>query len=201
MVPDIQNSDQQDLEQHAQSGGIFGFTKSLGREWTSCKMSILILQDMSIDKKVESVCFELQQNESLWEIFRTDSKRYSVVYEEIPSPQRGQFKGSKTPTILLTGGSRGVTAEIAKSFARRGRCNLILFSRTQPNNHPLNEKLSKEQIRQELTFAGEKITPAKIEKKLNQLRKADEARQNIEHLKNSEHKSYSVPQIYKMVLP
>ena len=104
----FKNTDQQDLEQHAQSGGIAGFTKALGREWPSCKMSILILQDMSIDKKVESVCFELQQNESLWEIFRTDSKRYSVVYEEIPSPQRGQFKGPKTPTILLTGGPRGV---------------------------------------------------------------------------------------------
>ena len=115
----IQKFDQQDLEQHAQSGGIMSPPQSLGREWTSCKMSILILQDMSISKKVDSVCFGLQQNESLWEIFRTDSKRYSVVYEEIHSPQRGQFEGSKTPTILLTGGSRGYREDCQSICSKR----------------------------------------------------------------------------------
>ena len=151
----IQNSDQQDLEQHAQSGGIAGFTKALGREWPSCNMSILILQDMSIDKKVESVCFGYSKMNPCGRYLEQIPSGILLYTKRFPPPKRSIQRFQNTDHFINRR-FKGVTAEIAKSFARRGRCNLILFSRTQPNNHPLNEKLSKEQIRQELTFAGEK---------------------------------------------
>ncbi|NOY26918.1 MAG: SDR family NAD(P)-dependent oxidoreductase, partial [Oligoflexia bacterium] len=85
--------------------------------------------------------------------------------------------------VALTGGTRGITAQVALAIARRGDCALALLARTAPGEHPLNEKAAKAAIRAELKAADQRATPARIEASLAPLRRAEEARQNVEAMR------------------
>jgi NAD(P)-dependent dehydrogenase (short-subunit alcohol dehydrogenase family) len=98
-------------------------------------------------------------------------------------PQPSTWKDEQV--VLLTGGARGITAEIAKAFARRGACKLAILARHQPAAQPLDEQQARTAIIQKLRSEGKTIQPKMVEKTLMYLRKTDEARKNLLELQSN----------------
>jgi NAD(P)-dependent dehydrogenase (short-subunit alcohol dehydrogenase family) len=57
----------------------------------------------------------------------------------------------EVPVVLLTGGTRGITARTAMAFAQSGPCVLVLVGRTPPAAGPLDEETARRQIRASLS--------------------------------------------------
>lgn len=89
----------------------------------------------------------------------------------------------EAPVVLLTGGTRGITAEVAKEMARRGPCTLLLVGRTAPLELPLQEAPERERIRAQLSQKNARVTPKMVEEVLSPLRVAEEVRRNVEGLR------------------
>ena len=87
--------------------------------------------------------------------------------------------GVEDPIILLTGGTRGITARVAEVFARLGPCTLILVGRTAPGTAPLDEDAARAAAKAKLEAEGTRATPKRIEDILRPLRVAEEARRTV----------------------
>jgi len=87
------------------------------------------------------------------------------------------------PVVLITGGARGICAQIAREMARRGPVQLALVGRSEVPMEALDEAAAKARIKAELKEAGERVTPKKVEQALWPLRKAEEARQTLVDLR------------------
>ncbi|MEL6347896.1 MAG: SDR family NAD(P)-dependent oxidoreductase [Myxococcota bacterium] len=167
----------------ARAGARAGFTKALGREWERCSARVVDVASYVDDAvAAEIFCNELANLQGATEVFRDEHQRMVMALQTEPRPQGvGALKGE--PVIVLTGGTRGITARVALELARRGRCRLALFARTAPGEAPLDEAATRKHIREELKAEGERGTPAQIETRMRPLRRAEEARQNIEQLR------------------
>ncbi|MED5198818.1 MAG: SDR family NAD(P)-dependent oxidoreductase, partial [Gemmatimonadota bacterium] len=97
----------------------------------------------------------------------------------------GSFPGSDD-TVLITGGARGVTAEVAVAMAEATQPRLILMGRSpEPEKEPdwligLNSEA--EIKRAILTRAGPSITPQEVQAKFSRIRAGREIRRTIERI-------------------
>ena len=97
----------------------------------------------------------------------------------------GSFPGSDD-TVLITGGARGVTAEVAVAMAEATQPRLILVGRSpEPEKEPdwligLNSEA--EIKRAILTRAGPSITPQEVQAKFSRIRAGREIRRTIERI-------------------
>jgi phosphopantetheinyl transferase/NAD(P)-dependent dehydrogenase (short-subunit alcohol dehydrogenase family) len=116
------------------------------------------------------------------EIFHDGEQRriLTLRLEEMP-PAEGRLREGSI--IVVTGGTRGITAQVAIELARRGPVRLALLARTLPGSTPLDEEAAKATIRAELEAAGERATPARIDQRLRPLRVAEEGRLTVAALR------------------
>ncbi len=160
-------------------GSRAGLAKALGREWAACDARVVDV-DPGLDDSAAAalVCGELAAGDGAVEIFRTAEGRSTVELQGLPFPQAG---GTLTgaPLVVLTGGTRGITAQVAQALARRGPVRLALLARTPPAEDPLDEAAAKARIKAEIEADGDRATPARINARLAPLRRAEEARQNL----------------------
>ena len=97
----------------------------------------------------------------------------------------GSFPGSDD-TVLITGGARGVTAEVAVAMAEATQPRLILMGRSpEPEKEPdwligLNSEA--EIKRAILTRAGPSVTPQEVQAKFSRIRAGREIRRTIERI-------------------
>jgi NAD(P)-dependent dehydrogenase (short-subunit alcohol dehydrogenase family) len=97
----------------------------------------------------------------------------------------GSFPGPDD-TVLITGGARGVTAEVAVAMAEATQPRLILVGRSpEPEKEPdwligLNSEA--EIKRAILTRAGPSITPQEVQAKFSRIRAGREIRRTIERI-------------------
>ncbi|MDP6932177.1 MAG: SDR family NAD(P)-dependent oxidoreductase, partial [Myxococcota bacterium] len=176
------------------SGARAGFAKAVAREWTArseveqgqqpCRAKVIDLAaDLPADRAAAMLCDEIAAPDGAWEIQRDEDRRrvLELRVENFPVPDQ-PLEGQ--PVFVLTGGTRGITALVARDLARRGPCRLALFARTAPAVEPLDEKAAKAEIRAGLEAEGVRATPVRIQQKLRRLLSADEARQNVEAMRN-----------------
>ncbi|MBE0501713.1 MAG: SDR family NAD(P)-dependent oxidoreductase, partial [Desulfuromonadales bacterium] len=115
------------------SGGLAGLTKTAGHEWTdvSCKAF-----DLSADLKDPEQTAEMLVSELLidgpQEIGFTKERNYSL--ELIDEPLTEEALNSPVgygDVVAISGGARGVTAEVAIALAAASRATLLLLGRTE----------------------------------------------------------------------
>ena len=167
----------------AESGARAGFAKAIGREWEATQALVLDLDPHLKPNEAAAVALsELAGADGTTEVFRDVERRRIVELRTEPFPP-----GSEAPRHAdcgLTGGTRGVTARVAKALARRGPVKLALLARSAPGTAPLDEASAKNEIRSALQAKGARATPAQIEERLAPLRVAEEARQTIAELES-----------------
>ena len=163
-------------------GARAGFTKALNREWPECAARLVDVHPSLSDSEAAALlCDELSANDGAVEIFHHTGRRLTMALQLEPMPTADQpLTGN--PVIVLTGGTRGITARVALEFARRGPCRLALLARTAPAAAPLDEVATRAEIREALKNNGLRGTPAEIDKRMKPLRSADEVRRNMAEL-------------------
>ncbi len=167
------------LEGCAHDGARAGLAKALGREWERCHARVIDIEPvLELDDSATRIADELSSGDAAVEIFHDEEGRNVAALSTLPFPRTGGTLSGR-PLIVLTGGTRGITAKVAIEFARRGPCRLALLARTAPGADPLDEAVAKAAIRRELRLSGERVTPAAVETRLRRLRSAEEARSNI----------------------
>jgi len=172
-----------DPEVGLQHGARAGAAKSLGREWASTTARVIDVDPMLDDEEAARILVdEAACPDPTTEVFLDGRTRQAVrlVVEDVP-PMGAPLRDN--PVVVLTGGTRGVTARVALEMASRGPARMVLVARTAPGTEPLDEAATKAAIKAELKGKGERATPAKVEKRLKPLRKAEEARQTVERLR------------------
>ena len=123
---------------------------------------------------------ECEATDQLLETHHQAGARYALLLAPMDLPPSRQFDNS--PHVVLTGGARGITAEIAKMLVRKGVTKLVLMGRSKPAESPLNVTEAKQAIKAQLAETG-RPTPRAIEDAMRPLYKGEEARHNIEQLR------------------
>ncbi len=172
-----------DPELGLQHGARAGAAKSLGREWPETIARIIDVDPLLDDAHAAKILVdEVASPDPTTEVFLDGKTRQVIRLVTEAVPPMGDAVPDN-PVVVLTGGTRGVTARVALELAARGPCRLVLVARTAPGTEPLDEQQAKASIKAELKEAGERATPAKVERRLKPLRKAEEARQTVEQLR------------------
>ncbi len=170
------------MESGAKAGARAGFAKAIGREWEACAARVVYTHpDFDLSTSTALVLEELAAPDGSVEIFWNEQGRHAVELEVLDFPAQG---GSLTEqVIVLTGGTRGITAEVALALAERGPCTLALMARTPPGEEPLDEASAKSMAKAALEAEGVRATPAAVRDRVAPLKRAEEARLNVERMR------------------
>jgi NAD(P)-dependent dehydrogenase (short-subunit alcohol dehydrogenase family)/phosphopantetheinyl transferase (holo-ACP synthase) len=163
----------------AAAGGRAGFAKAIGREWDQTVARVVDVGSTPSDENAAAViCQELAAPDGTIEIFWDGADRSAIELQVLDLPDKGEVLGENL-VVVLTGGTRGITAQVAKAFAARGPCKLALLARTPPGETPLDEAAAKAEAKAAIEADGKRATPAKVRDRVAPLKRAEEARENL----------------------
>ena len=161
-----------------EKGGRAGVAKAIRREWPNCTARVIwVSPKLSTNQLADIIMKELSAVDTITEIHYTQDKRSCLQLTKENFPPR---LSHSLPNVVLSGGGRGITAEIAKTLAKRGTKKLFLLGRTPPGTSILNLDRSKTEITEHLQQQFEKVTPIMVQEALQPLIHAEEVRHNIE---------------------
>ncbi|HUR70023.1 MAG TPA: SDR family NAD(P)-dependent oxidoreductase [Candidatus Thermoplasmatota archaeon] len=156
-----------DRAANAADGGVTGATKALAQEFPLAWIRALDLDpEEDVAARMRAIDAELKVDKSLVEVGRARGRR--IVVETIEAGPTTGARPQLRPdsVILVTGGARGITAEILKALAPQ-RPTLVLLGRTAAPtaaDAALDEPGLRERSKAELAAKGERVTPVNIEK-------------------------------------
>jgi malonyl CoA-acyl carrier protein transacylase len=175
-------------------GGVVGLLKTVKVEWPEVKVKAIDLDPgESAATLANRMIAELQADDDLVEVGYEGSRRIRLYLMEDSLITREEAFSTieKASIILITGGARGITAEVAKELARRYRPNLILAGRAPlpPDQealataglvHPQELKKALIASRQQQSLA---VNLGEVEAAYKQLLKEREIRSNLAALR------------------
>ena len=171
-----------DMETARDAGATAGFAKAIGREWASTAARLVNVDpEVASDTAAALVIEELGADDGSIEIHWSPTGRQAIELKVLDFPTAGAPLAASV--VALTGGTRGITAQVAKAFAARGVAKLALLARTAPGTEPLDEPTAKAAAKEQLLAAGERATPAAVRDAVAPLKRAEEARQNVEAMR------------------
>ncbi len=167
--------------------GMFGLLKTVEKEWPEVKVHCV---DLDLSESVQNLAsyleIELLAENSLAEVAYRDGHRYAieVVKVALPLPSKTeQIELNKNSVVLLTGGARGITAQLAVALARRYGCQLELVGRSPlPQDEESAETRAAsdlKSLRQALVRLHPALKPAEIEQQCNKIMAARDIRQTF----------------------
>jgi acyl transferase domain-containing protein/NAD(P)H-dependent flavin oxidoreductase YrpB (nitropropane dioxygenase family)/NADP-dependent 3-hydroxy acid dehydrogenase YdfG len=120
-------------------GGVAGFTKCLGYEWPEVTVRVVDVDaETPAPHLAEQLLAELADPDGPFEVGRSDAGR--VTWQCDPGPLSkdvATMELGPDDTILVTGGARGITAQVALELAKRHGPKLVLVgSSPEPVTEP-----------------------------------------------------------------
>ena len=170
------------------TGGAWGgMLKTAAAEWTDVEC-----RTIDVDLSREGLAAEIVRHalsQGPVEIGLGPDGPQTVVLEPRPvQPVEGSFPSSDD-TVLITGGARGVTAEVAVAMAEAGQPRLILMGRSpEPEKEPdwLIGLNSEAEIKRAILMrVGPSITPQEVQADFNRIRAGREIRRTIERISHA----------------
>jgi malonyl CoA-acyl carrier protein transacylase len=172
--------------------GTLGVAKSAAREWPRLRLKCIDLQPtLTFAQWAEHVLMEMQSGDPTPEIGFTEAGRWRLELE--PSREKATTADAVLEpgsVVLVTGGGQGITSAVARSLARQPGLKLILVGRSPlPQEEPAATRQisGAAELRQyliaESKAAGDKISPAEVEKTLKQILRDRTLRENLEAMK------------------
>ncbi len=179
----------------AAHGGILGFVKCVGLEWPEVLVRAVDLDSSRpAAEMADRLLRELSDPNGPMEVGYRDAIR--ITWEPVAAPLQTTDERARTllpedATVLVTGGARGITAEIAAALGERYRPNLILVGRSPlPPDEETAEMASLSEpaaIKQALIARfdanGAKASPSEIEATYRDLVRDREIRANLSRLR------------------
>lgn len=177
------------------SGGVCGFTKALAREWqdVSCR-AVDFEADAPPERIAEALLQELGTEDGRNEIGHRNGRRLTLdcVRSSLESGPSKIVLDSES-VVLITGGARGITAEIARELANRFQPRLILLGRSPlPPEREASETAMlsedrdiKRALADKLKRAGGQATPGAVEAEFRVVRRQREMRANLDAMRRA----------------
>ena len=116
---------------HPWRGGLIGVIKTVTIEWPDVVAKSVVLEDSGVDEALGRILGELAAPRQESEAYYRNGSR--LVPEPRKAPlraERAQVDLSPQDVIVLIGGARGITAEVAREMARQARPTLVLVGRS-----------------------------------------------------------------------
>jgi NAD(P)-dependent dehydrogenase (short-subunit alcohol dehydrogenase family) len=119
------------------SGAVSGFIKTLAREWpeVTCK-TVDFDRTADIDQVAEALLLELGCRDGLTEVGYQQGRRVTLGISAAPLGREPRLALDREAVILVTGGARGITADIARELAERLHPTLVLVGRSSLPDAP-----------------------------------------------------------------
>ncbi|SDG65781.1 polyketide-type polyunsaturated fatty acid synthase PfaA [Dyadobacter soli] len=182
-VSDTQSAIEKDTDvkllRHFQ--GYAGLLKSLDKEYdeTKCRL-VSFTSQLPADKIAEITFNEILHTDEPCEVIYEGDKRQimELIRSEIVTGADPDIHLDKKSVILALGGAQGITAELIVRFSKDYPCNYVLVGRSADPRSRADQSLAglknKEEIRKRLIASGEFKSPAEIEKKTEEIHKANQ---------------------------
>jgi acyl transferase domain-containing protein/NAD(P)H-dependent flavin oxidoreductase YrpB (nitropropane dioxygenase family) len=175
--------------------GLVGLMKSLAKEWTqsNCK-AIDFSSKLSAAAVADIIVKELANKDPYVETGYDDKQhRYAIesFAVSLGDAERNNVKLDSSKVVLITGGARGITAELALELAGKYQPKLILIGRIpEPQGQEdaataglESAKEIKAAIMQQLKGEGKPVSIAAVETVYQRLLKEREVRETLNELK------------------
>ncbi|MGZ4195319.1 MAG: SDR family NAD(P)-dependent oxidoreductase [Solirubrobacteraceae bacterium] len=167
-----------------------GFLKTLALEWPSVRVKAVDLDACAPAQAAPLLTAELMAADGLVEVGYRDGRRTILALSPAPTAERPATSPLKDDdVVLVTGGARGITAEVALALAERRRVKLVVVGRTPADEDERPETqgvLEIAHLRRALIGAreraGEEVTPALVEEDCRRILRLREARANLARL-------------------
>jgi acyl transferase domain-containing protein/NAD(P)-dependent dehydrogenase (short-subunit alcohol dehydrogenase family) len=188
------NTDQNDF--FPGNGAIAGLLKTVALEWPEVYMKVVDLcPGESTSVLASHLMAEVHTKDNLVEVGYHNSRRLTLGLVETPLDDRIEdtMQMDSSWNILITGGARGITAEVAKALAHQYRPTIILAGRsplplekesdaTARFDHPKEIKAA---LISAMKHSGEPVNLAKVEAEYKKLLKQREIRRNLAQMKQT----------------
>jgi acyl transferase domain-containing protein/NAD(P)H-dependent flavin oxidoreductase YrpB (nitropropane dioxygenase family)/NAD(P)-dependent dehydrogenase (short-subunit alcohol dehydrogenase family)/acyl carrier protein len=177
-------------------GGVAGLVKTLGREWPAVRAKVIDTDALESSSDLATkVIREMLAGDGEVEVGYQGSRRLVLrpTLNRLGRREAPALKMDPSWVILVTGGARGITADVARELAERYQPTLLLVGRTPlppseeaPAMRGLDSPRDlKAAIMEEMRDTGEAITPARVEAAYNQLLKEREIRDNLSAMQSA----------------
>ncbi len=171
------------------SAGVVGMVKTISREWPEVKARAVDFDPETNPAKITELLFtELQADDEPVEIGYHDNQRITLDVQAAPLVDTQQPMAlDSTSIVLITGGARGITAEIAVEMAEKYKPTIILVGKMpRPDGQESADtaKLSsprelKSAIMEGLKQSGQTVAISQVEQIYQKLLREREVRSNI----------------------
>ena len=179
------------LNIHPVFAGISGMLKSVHKELPE---SIVKTVDFRYDNILDSIpeiidtyVSELMSRDMRAEVGYSDSQKFALRLNEMPLKCKDPHFIKEGSTLLITGGGKGISFEIAKELVKKFKVNLVILDIT--NLSSIDKRYIKEVTDEKIIFTElkEKMSGAKpldIKNAVENISKVRETILNIEYLKS-----------------
>jgi NAD(P)-dependent dehydrogenase (short-subunit alcohol dehydrogenase family) len=112
-------------------GAVAGLVKTLASEWPEAKCRVVDL-DPAIPNAAELLAAELRSDDRQIEVGWSPGRRLAVRLAPAPLPPAGSAEPIITSdsVVLIVGGARGITADVAREIARRFQPTIVIVGRS-----------------------------------------------------------------------
>ncbi|MFM7149365.1 MAG: SDR family NAD(P)-dependent oxidoreductase, partial [Gemmataceae bacterium] len=178
-------------------GGIAGFLKCLGQEWPEVSVRAVDFDSTqeSLPDIADRMLVEMSIAEGAFEVGYHRGKRLTWAPRAVTIDKSGTPVDLLQPgdPVLITGGARGITAEIAIELSRRYRPTLILLGRSPLPEEAEEENTASLKSPAEIKVAliarmereGRPPAPSQIEAAFNRLMQNREIRDNLRRMREA----------------
>jgi acyl transferase domain-containing protein/NAD(P)-dependent dehydrogenase (short-subunit alcohol dehydrogenase family)/NAD(P)H-dependent flavin oxidoreductase YrpB (nitropropane dioxygenase family) len=171
-------------------GGVAGLVKTLALEWPQVQCKVIDFDaSASPVELAEQLVGEMVTQDGEVEVGYKGSRRLILRPTPAPPDQDGPICLAIDPSwvVLVTGGARGITAEVACELAARYRPTLLLIGRSplpEPEESSQTVGLTsprelKAALMDQMSRAGHAVTPARIEAAYIRLLQDRDIRSNL----------------------
>ena len=170
------------------SGGVAGFLKTVSREWPEVRARVVDFEQTASPTQIAGTLWtELRYNDGRSEVGYCDNKRIALASVKSPiSNECATLHLNKDSVVLLTGGARGITAEIALELAQTFQPHLVLIGRSAlPGPEPAEFAAAKSDaalkalIIDRMNTTGQRPTPALIHGEFRRIKQGREIKANL----------------------
>lgn len=180
---------------HPVHGGVAGFVKAMSREWNDATARMIdVDHDAAVDTIVEIVLAELSLRDGVNEAGFRAGARVTLQPTIVGTSQRSQqIELGSDDVVLITGGAKGITADIAIELAHQFKPTLVLVGRSSlPDDEEPADTATftdapslKKVIMQRIQRSGEKPAPAMVERAFRKLMGEREIRASLAAMKQA----------------
>ncbi|MBL1141034.1 MAG: SDR family NAD(P)-dependent oxidoreductase [Proteobacteria bacterium] len=176
------------LEGNPVQAGLYGIIKTADKEWPDVHCKSIDINQSSAS--VDLVQQELFLNGPLEVGLLNEQAREPILEEDTLSDvKQDKTLLNKDDFIVISGGARGVTADVAVKLAETYQCNLLLLGRSEePKNEPewLSSLTDAASIKKAIMEnAEEKLRPTDLEKQYQSILANREIRNTIERIEQT----------------